>query len=284
MRKFEVVPKRKLFLVFPTISMQNLVNFEHREGHWFRFQSLKDWKSWKIRKESGPLVSRSGRLKGSRRSPMRAHNTACGDAMVTVRRQWPPPTWSRLYLRARSSRGRSPPFRLHSRARPAIALLWRSLSSRLCWRQPPPSATRTRCCIPELRLHAAVLVDHTTGAPPTAAHLQPSPSSPTPPGASPACHTPLQPSNCRWRSPVWAVVVVHPSSSSLTAAKALWWAPFHPTGTRGFPLVRCSSTTPPSSVSHRRPVRIDRSSAAAPVGKSSHVLAMGRKGQMGWTR
>jgi hypothetical protein len=34
--------KGTLFLVFPTIPMQNLVNFGHREGHCFEFQNLED--------------------------------------------------------------------------------------------------------------------------------------------------------------------------------------------------------------------------------------------------
>jgi hypothetical protein len=46
-----------------------------------------------------------------------------------------------------------------------------------------------------------------------------------------------------WRRP--------PPSSSLTTARPLWWAPFHPTATHGFPLVQSSSTEPPCLASRR---------------------------------
>jgi hypothetical protein len=39
------VLKMKVFLVFPTIPMQNLVNFGHREDHFFEFECLEDEKS-----------------------------------------------------------------------------------------------------------------------------------------------------------------------------------------------------------------------------------------------
>jgi hypothetical protein len=56
-----------------------------------------DFNVWKIenleKSETswGPLVSGSGRLNGLRRSPVRARDTVCDDAKVTVRRRWPPP-------------------------------------------------------------------------------------------------------------------------------------------------------------------------------------------------
>jgi hypothetical protein len=34
--------KGKLFLILQTVSIQILVNFEHREGHRLEFQSLSD--------------------------------------------------------------------------------------------------------------------------------------------------------------------------------------------------------------------------------------------------
>jgi hypothetical protein len=57
LKEFEVVQKGKLFLVFPTITMQNLVNFGHREGHYFEFQSLEDGKSLKIQKSARTHLS-----------------------------------------------------------------------------------------------------------------------------------------------------------------------------------------------------------------------------------
>jgi hypothetical protein len=65
----------------------------------------------------GPLVSRSWRLNGLRRSPVRTHNTASSDVVVIARRRWPHPTWSWPYLHTASSKGRSPPLCLRSRAR-----------------------------------------------------------------------------------------------------------------------------------------------------------------------
>jgi hypothetical protein len=38
----------KLFLMFQTVDLQNLVNLGQREGYRFKFQSLGEWKSLKI--------------------------------------------------------------------------------------------------------------------------------------------------------------------------------------------------------------------------------------------
>jgi hypothetical protein len=123
---------------------------------------LEDSKSRKIRKHSGPTCQPQRLLK--RLTPVTracVRDTACGDAAVTICHQWPPPhvvtTLSSLKVEQREVS----PFCLRPRARPTITLLYRSLSSTLCQCQPPPSAARTRRCIPELHLHAAVLVDHT---------------------------------------------------------------------------------------------------------------------------
>jgi hypothetical protein len=110
--------------------MQNLVNFGHPEGHWYGFQILEDWKSWKSEKGQTPLVISGSCLNGSGQLPPSARATP---RPVT---QWSPytagghrPTWSRLYLRARSSRGRSPPFHLvHAHAPPSLC------STALCCR------------------------------------------------------------------------------------------------------------------------------------------------------
>jgi hypothetical protein len=68
----------------------------------------------KSEKRQGPLVSRSDRLNGLHRSPVRTRDTVSGDAAVTASRWWPLPTWSWPYLRATSRRGRPPLLRLHS--------------------------------------------------------------------------------------------------------------------------------------------------------------------------
>jgi hypothetical protein len=112
----------------------------------------------------------------------------------------------------------------------------------------------------------------TDGSPPLAI-----PSSPTPLGASPVCRTHLRPSKRRRRPSVRAVVVVHLSSPSLIAARPPWRAPFHPTGTHSLPLVQSFSTAPHSPVSRRRPARINRSSAAAPVAESFPYFGHGPK-------
>jgi hypothetical protein len=85
-----------------------------------------------------PLVSRSWRLNGLRRSPVRTRDTASSDVVVTARRRWPHPTWSWPYLHTASSKGRSPPLCLRSHARlPPLC------SASLCHRVPV-SASRLR--------------------------------------------------------------------------------------------------------------------------------------------
>jgi hypothetical protein len=82
----------------------------------------------------------------------------------------------------------------------------------------------------------------------------------------------------RW-PPVRAIV--HPPSSSLTAARPLCWAPFYPTATHRFPLVRSSSPAPPCLASHHRPVRIDWWGRTGEGGIESPVFTLGPKGQGG---
>jgi hypothetical protein len=68
--------KGKLFLLFPTISTHNFVNFGQREGH------VSDFKVWKIENlgnskwSRGPLVSQRHRLT-DRTGPQRARATPC---------------------------------------------------------------------------------------------------------------------------------------------------------------------------------------------------------------
>jgi hypothetical protein len=54
--------KGKLFLMFPNISMQNLLNFQQRESHHFGFQSLEIENLGNSKWSRGPLVSERHRL------------------------------------------------------------------------------------------------------------------------------------------------------------------------------------------------------------------------------
>jgi hypothetical protein len=76
----------------------------------------------------------------------------------------------------------------------------------------------------------------------------------------------------------------HPTlSSSLTTARQLWWVPFHPNATHGFPVVHSSSPAPPCL-----PLATDWPESvgwAAPVkggGEGSPVSALGEKAHVGW--
>jgi hypothetical protein len=89
-----------------------------------------------------------------------AHDTACGDAVVTVRRRWPPPhvvtTLSQCEIEQRKVSPISPSSTRTPRHRSALPFsAIEALSTPAAW---------TWCCVPELRLHIAVLVDLTTGA------------------------------------------------------------------------------------------------------------------------
>jgi hypothetical protein len=62
-RNLKLVQKAKFILMFQTISLQNVVNFGHREVHRFEFQILEVWKYLEKSKCSwGPPVTQSGRL------------------------------------------------------------------------------------------------------------------------------------------------------------------------------------------------------------------------------
>jgi hypothetical protein len=254
----------------------------------------------KITKASGPTCQPQRLLK--RLTPVtraHAHDTTCGDATVTVRHQWPPPHVRRSPVSPHRAPWLSPPW-VHAHAPTvlsvfptAIASMWLycplpragSLELRRCRPPIPPSVSSSSSrCPPWVKpdwgenQDCSPLPDsHLCGAPPMAAQLWLSPGSPTPPGASLACHAPLRPSNHRWRSPIWAVTIVHPSSSSLTTARPPWWSPFHPTGAHGFPLVRSFSSAPPSPVNRRRPAEIGRSSAAMLVGEAFPCFGHGPK-------
>jgi hypothetical protein len=84
--------KGKLFLLFQAVRPAKIgeVWTLGRTLIWIsKFGRLKILK--KSEKRRGSLVSHSGCLNGSRRSPMHACDTACGDAVVAVRHRWPPP-------------------------------------------------------------------------------------------------------------------------------------------------------------------------------------------------
>jgi hypothetical protein len=88
--------------------------------------------------ESGPLVSRSGRLNGSHRSPALARDTTHGDVMVIVHHRWPPSNVGtalshRVWLQWRSPLPLSPP---HARYRLCSCSATRRSTHR---GQPPPS-------------------------------------------------------------------------------------------------------------------------------------------------
>jgi hypothetical protein len=84
----------------------------------------------------------------------------------------------------------------------------------------------------------------------------------------------------RWPS-VWAVTVIHLPSSSLTAARPLWWARVCPTTTHGLPLVESSSPAPPCSTSRRLPGGINRQSRADEGGRRVPHFDRGPKGRDG---
>jgi hypothetical protein len=84
--------KGKLFLLFQAVRPAKIgkVWTLGRTLIWIsKFGRLKILK--KSEKRRGSLVSHSGCLNGSRRSPMHACDTTCGDAVVAVRHRWPPP-------------------------------------------------------------------------------------------------------------------------------------------------------------------------------------------------
>jgi hypothetical protein len=78
--------------MFQSVTLQNLANFGHMEGHHFEFQSSGDWKSLKLRNGAGAHLSVSDTVQpAAPAARLRARDTADVDVMVTVHRLWPPP-------------------------------------------------------------------------------------------------------------------------------------------------------------------------------------------------
>jgi hypothetical protein len=138
----------------------------------FKFQIWVFENLEKSKRGQGPLVSRSCRLNGLCRSPVRAR-TVSGDVVVTAHCWWPPPhvvpALSPHHVEQRTVSPTSPSFPRTS----ATTVLCRSQSPRPHQRQPPSSAAQTRCCLPKLCLHPTVLIALTPGAIPPRAHRQP---------------------------------------------------------------------------------------------------------------
>jgi hypothetical protein len=53
----KLVQKEKVFPMFRSLNLQNMVNFGHLESHRFKFQSLDDWKSLKLLNGAGARLS-----------------------------------------------------------------------------------------------------------------------------------------------------------------------------------------------------------------------------------
>jgi hypothetical protein len=141
----ELGKKVKLFLMFKTIDLQDLVNFWHREGHRFEFQCSGDWKSLKIWNGARPTCQPQPPLNSSCRSAARARDTTCGDVTVTVHRR---PMWAGLLILApRHHQRRPPPISLPpctvGLPPPRCSALHRPLlhPSLLAIDEPPPSCT-----------------------------------------------------------------------------------------------------------------------------------------------
>jgi hypothetical protein len=165
LREFEVVLTRKVVTCVSNYLYAKFGEFWTSRRSLIWISNFGRLKILKIRKRPDPTCHLRQLLKRLRPvATKRTHDTAPGDSVVTVHRRWPPPHVVVTLSSRKVEQREVSPISPRPRARPAIALLYRSLLSTLCRHQLPPSATWTRCCIPEFRLHAAVLVDLTTGA------------------------------------------------------------------------------------------------------------------------
>jgi hypothetical protein len=108
--------KVKLFIVFPTIPVQNLVSFGHQEGHCFEFQSLEYGKTLKNSEKRQDLLASGPRWPKAacpgQRVPTRARRLRGGS--VTTRYLTPALSTARHLCSTRSPCSR----RLHVRVVP----------------------------------------------------------------------------------------------------------------------------------------------------------------------
>jgi hypothetical protein len=127
------MPKRK---VIPSISSYLYTKFVEfltlgRSLIWIsKFGRLKILKN---QKRVGPTCQPQHPLKWlALFTRERVHDTMCGDAMVTVRRQWPPRHVVAALSSRKVERREVSPILPSSTHMPTITLLYRSLSPRLC--------------------------------------------------------------------------------------------------------------------------------------------------------